>query len=559
VRAGRRALGIDAVAVVYRLAAAGAVVAFVAAAGVLAVVLPYHDWDSFAFGAWSRSIADGGSVDPYAAGMLGSARPLFYALQGGLWSVTGVSFTAGRLLSLAFSAGLIGATWLLVRATSVRALDTAFSALLLVAITALAKEAIAGKSDVPAAAAVALAAALALRDRRNRAYPVLVGAISLLAVLTKPTAVLPLGALACLLCVRAWREEWSFRMPIAVAAGVAAGVLYELVMALRFHTGLLAYLRFTTSDGLWAQRAASERWHTLLRADVLGTGLRLPLTFGLLYGAARVLGTRHRPAGLGALAAALVWSIAGPYAAHVPHGPFDTAESGFTLIGFAGILVACALTAEEDAPRRSSLVASLVLGLPPLAVWAYATPYTDRLAATAWPGLVVLMGGVVACGARGLRRIGLGPALAPAIVVAVAVWMSLGLLDGLHGYEWVELRALGVSGLGDSDRTLNIVMPSLQSALATARPVLGDHGTLITADPSFAYFLPGQVVTTVPLRCRELAHAKVFVLLTGDESVTSAKEEGGLATPEQWQACPSPKLRPLTDGSDGFAIFAVGA
>jgi hypothetical protein len=543
----------------YSIGAAIAAVVFVVGAAVLAVALPYHDWDSFSFGAWSQSIADGGSVDPYAAGMLGSARPLFYALQGAVWSVTGISFAAGRLLSLAFAVGLIAATWLLVRTVSVRTLDTALGVAVLVAIPALAEEAVAGKSDVPAAAGVALAAALALRDRKHRAYPVLVAVVALLALLTKPTAVLPLGVLACLLFLRARREGWSLRMPVALAAGVGAGVLYEFVMALRFHTGLLAYLRFTTSDGLWAQRARAERWHAMMRVDVLGTGLRLPLTFGLLYAAARVAGLRHRRAAPAALALGLVWAVAGPYAAHVPHGPFDSAESGFTLVGFAAILLACALTAEEDAPRRSALAAGLVLGLPPLAVWAYATPYTDRLAATAWPGLMVLMAGVLACGVRGLRRVGPAPALAPAIVLGVAVWMALGLLDGLHGYEWVELRSLGVSGLGDSQRATNIVLPQVQEALAAAEPALGSRGTMITSDPRFAFFLPGRVVTTVPLHCREVAHAKVFILLTSDESEISAKEAGGLATPEQWQSCRSPKLHQLTDGSDGFAVFSVGA
>ena len=543
----------------YAVGAGIAAATFVAAAAVIAVALPYHDWDSFSFGAWSRSIAGGSSLDPYAAGMLGSARPLFYALQGGLWSITGVSFVAGRLLSLAFTVALIAAVWLLVRSTSLRRLDIALGVAALVAIPAFAEEAVAGKSDVPAAAAVAVAAAFALRHRKHAAYPVLVAALTLLALLAKPTAILPLGALACLLFLRARREGWSRRMSFGVAAGVGAGVLYELVMALRFHTGLLAYLRFTTSDGLWAQRARTERWHAMMRADVLGSGLRLPLTFGVLYAVARVAGVRHRRAAPVALALGLLWAVAGPYAAHVPNGPFGSAESGFTLIGFAAILLASALAAEEDAPRRSALAVGLVLGLPPLAVWAYSTPYTDRLAATAWPGLMVLIAGTLACGVRALRRIGPAPALAPAIVVAVAVWMSLGLLDGLHGYEWVELRSLGVSGLGDSQRTTNIVLPDVQSALAAAQPVLGRRGTMITSDPRFAFFLPGRVETKVPLRCAEVARAKVFVLSTSDESEIEARDAGGLATPEQWRACRTPKLRPLTDGSDGFAVFAVGA
>jgi hypothetical protein len=198
-----------------------------------------------------------------------------------------------------------------------------------------------------------------------------------------------------------------------------------------------------------------------------------------------------------------------------------------------------------------------VLAVPPLAVWVYATPYTERLAATAWPGVVVLIALVLACAVRGLRRLGAAPALAPLPVLAVAVWMSLGLLDGLHGYEWVELRSLGLGGLGDQQRTLNIVLPSVQSALATAKPLLGERGTLVTSDPRFTFFLPGRVTTEIPLRCDELAGSKAFILLTADESETLARDQGGLATPEQWRGCSSPKLRQLTDGSNGYAVFAV--
>jgi hypothetical protein len=546
------------VASVYAAGSAVAAAAFVVASAVIALAVPYHDWDSFAFGGWSRAIADGGSLDPLSAGELGSARPLFYLLQGGVWAVTGISFSAGRLLSLVFSAGLIACIWLLARTVALRRLDTALAVVALVAIPALSEEAVAGKSDVPAAVAVALVAALAWRDRPGRSYPVLVGAAALLAVLAKPTVLLPLAAFACFLFLRYRRRQPAVpRLPIAVAAGLGAGVVYELVMALRFHTGLLAYLRTGTTDGLWAQRAASQRWDALLRADVLGAGLRLPLTFGLLYAAGRVIGARHRSASLVALPLAVVWSVAGPFAAHVPHGPFQTAENGFTLVGFAAILAAVAAAPESDAPRRGALAAGLVLGVPPLAVWDYATPYTERLAATAWPGAVLLIALVLACAVRGLRRLGPSPALAPLPVLGVAVWMSLGVLDGLHGYQWVELRSLGVAGLSDRQRTLNIVLPQVQSALAAAEPVLGRRGTLVTSDPRFAFFLPGRVATRIPIRCSELAGSKALILDTSDESETLAREQGGLVTPEEWQRCTAPKLRELTDGSDGFAVFAV--
>ena len=76
---------------------------FLAGSGLLAVTLPYHDWDSFSFGDWSRSLAAGKSLDPIQPGPMTAARPVFYVLQGALWSATGVSFSAGRLLSLAFA------------------------------------------------------------------------------------------------------------------------------------------------------------------------------------------------------------------------------------------------------------------------------------------------------------------------------------------------------------------------------------------------------------------------------------------------------------------------
>src|SRR5262249_22228917 len=150
---------------------------------------------------------------------LGSARPLFYVLQGALWAVGGVSFSAGRLLSLGFSAGLVVCTLLSVRALAVRRLETALGVVALGAIPAFAEEAVAGKSDVPSAAAVALVVALAWRERPGRTYPVFVGTAALLAVLTKPTVLLPLGAFMCFLFVRNRRRD-AARSPIAVAAGL---------------------------------------------------------------------------------------------------------------------------------------------------------------------------------------------------------------------------------------------------------------------------------------------------------------------------------------------------
>ncbi|HET9063106.1 MAG TPA: hypothetical protein VFO62_07445, partial [Candidatus Binatia bacterium] len=55
-----------------------------AASLLVAAVMPYRLWDSLAFGSWSRSIAETGSLwagtEP-----LNVSRPLFYVPQGVLW------------------------------------------------------------------------------------------------------------------------------------------------------------------------------------------------------------------------------------------------------------------------------------------------------------------------------------------------------------------------------------------------------------------------------------------------------------------------------------------
>ena len=79
---------------------------------VVARRIPSRGGHAFASGEGSRRIASGGSLDPGPYGPPVASRPLFLGLQGALWSLTGVSFVAGRLLSLAFA-------WLLAPLTGV--------------------------------------------------------------------------------------------------------------------------------------------------------------------------------------------------------------------------------------------------------------------------------------------------------------------------------------------------------------------------------------------------------------------------------------------------------
>jgi hypothetical protein len=169
----------------------------------------------------------------------------------------------------------------------------------------------------------------------------------------------------------------------------------------------------------------------------------------------------------------------------------------------------------------------------------------------------MLIACVVGAGVRSLARTGTVMALAPVPIIAMALWMSLATFDGLHGTMWTEYRSLGWSGLHDKLRTMHVVLPAFESTLATAEQQLGD-GRLASGDPMFPYFLPGRVDTTTPAQCHDVRRYRVFVLLTGDESLLAAREAGRLATPEQWAACRTPTLHELTDGTNGYAVFAVG-
>jgi len=524
---------------VYSAGAVVAALAFVAIGVLLAVTLPYHDYDSFAFGDWSRAIAEHGKVDPLSAGPLASSRPLFYELQGALWWVTGISFTAGRLLSLAFAILLLVGVFVLARALGLSRFVSALAVVVAVSISAFAQKALSGETDVPSAAMAALAAAAAIRAPKGLRGIVLVAAAGAVAVLVKQTVLIPLVPLAVVLGIDRRRQLGRTRLrgsAAALALGLALGLAYDAVMAARFHLGFLDYLR-TGKTGIWAQYAAAARTDAILRADVLGAGLRIPLLFAASYSLLRLVRVGHRHACIAGLGVALIWGIAGPLAAGVGNGPFETANTGFTFIGFA-VLLAALLVVRGTAFDRRTAGLVLALALPPLVVWAATSADQVRQSAPAWPGLAILIAIVVGAAIEALAKAGVTTALAPVTVLAVAVWMSLATYDGLERAQWHEYRALGWSGVGDRARTTNIVLPAVQNALATAEPHLGG-GRLVSQDPRFAFFLPGQVDTRVPLHCSDVRGEGVFVLLTADESEAGARAAGGLATPEEWTRCSS--------------------
>ncbi len=555
--------GRSGVATVYVVVAGAAFAVFIGGALLLAITVPYHDWDAFAFGDWSRRIASGGSIDPLTVGLLGAARPLFYLLQGAVWSATGVSFTAGRILSLCFVVVLVVSIAALARdrraAPSVRRLQAGLAVLCVLSVTSFAQQSVAGLSDIPAAAMLAAVGAVTLLQRETRRMAVVLALLTSGAMLTKPTVFVPLLGLGAWLLIDrsrplAVRVRWSV---IPFGVGFLLGLGYQGLMASRFHVGLFEYLRTGTTEGLWAQRAAAARWDAILRLDVFGAGLRLPLAFAIVYGLLRATAVSHRRASSVAFSVALVWGIVGPFAVGVQGGPFASAELILCLVGFAIVLLAVVVADGDTAPPRDRVTALTLLGLPPLLVWIYATPYSDRLAATAWPGLVALIAICLATGVRSLGRLGFPAALAPIPILLVALWISISGLDGFHGAMWTEYRSLGRDGVWDEGRAMNIVLPSVQSALALAAPSTEAGGRISVADPRFQFFLPDRVTTTTALHCADVAGFAVFVLDTSDESKQLARDAGGLSEPVEWAACRSPRLEQLSDGSNGFAVFAV--
>jgi hypothetical protein len=543
---------------VYVGATVVATAGFAGAGVLLAATLPFHQWDSFAFAVWSREIAEHAKIDPAFLGPQAAARPLLYELQGLLWWMTGVSFTVARLLSLAFAVLLIVAVFKFATTLGRSRLEGAIAGAIAISIPSFTGQSLSAQTDVPAAALVALVAALALRARTRRLDLVAVAGAATLAVLTKQTALLALVPLGLALSFDSLRQHGRVIVGAgtAIIAGALVGLAYDEAMALRFHTDLVTFLRFGTT-GFWAGLADTTRLDAVLRADVLGAALRLPVLFALVYALGRLLRMHHRFAAVGGLAAGVAWSAAGPLAAGVHGGTFATAEAGFAFIGFFFVLSAAVFVLPTDVPSARAIFLVAALGVPPLAAWVASGTYADRLAATAWPGLAVLAALPLAAGVRALARVGSPLALVPAVVLVLAMWTSLSGLDGFHGSMWTEFRSLGWSGLGTKTRTMHVVLPALESTIATAESQLGD-GRLITGDPMVPWFIPGRVDSATPGRCADLRGERVFILLTGDESTTQAQEAGRLATTQQWAACTSPRVHQLTDGSNGYAVFAVG-
>jgi 4-amino-4-deoxy-L-arabinose transferase-like glycosyltransferase len=537
---------------------------FFAIAALVAVVIPIHAQDALAFGEWSRLISEDWHLRQAAATAQGYGRPLFYVIQGWLWGAFGFSETVGRLLSGLFSGLLLGACVWLVRDRPWGSVAGALAALALIATPVFAAQVVSGLTDLPVAGLVALSGALVWGRRPGPIRAGLAGLAATLAMLAKPSALLALAglALAQLLVSEPLRSRLLMRVA-PLGAGIAIGLVYDLIQARYVNQSLRAFLQAGVNTDYYRALASEARRYALLDGSWFGEGLRVAAFFALAYVALRLLTASHRSAVLAGLPLALLASWLGPWVAagesHFAVGALHSAGAAASAVGTAVFLGFGALASREAVASQRELARFAVWAVPTAVAWGVYGAYDFRLLAPAWPPLIALivLSALPAASAiiqRWRMTIGLPLALF-AIVVAENVYN----VDGLGKSGWSELRRTPVSEWSDEARMRAIVMPAFSRALNAVRPEMRREDLLISAEGAFRFFYPGRVEQAFPSSCGHLARFRILVLLTDEGSRRYMEDFFHVSgDPAYWANCHSPRLKQLTDGSEGYAVFRIG-
>ena len=542
------------------VALTAALAVYVALAAFAAVVLPYAVGDALNYGAWSRFIAEHHSLDYPELNDLLRGRPLFYLGQGALWWAFGVHYAVGRLWSLAFGLLLLGCVVALGMRSRLGVLGGLLAGCVLVLIPDYGTLAAGGLTDVPVTALVAATAAVLWLRRAGRTRDAGVALLATATVLTKTTGVLALVALALAHLIGSRAElPRRARAVVPLAAGLAVGLAYDVVQAVRVDESLPAFLRAGT-EGLWARAAAETRSGALVRSDWLGVDLRPLLWFGAVYAILRVGQVRHRRAALAGFGAAVAGSWLVPSFADggpaFPLGPFDGGldlHDAAYLVLLPQLLFALAVR-DEDAPDALWLARLLVFALPVWLAWAARATYATRLVAPAWPPVVLLIAEALGLCVLGASRLRPAAALAPIATVLVLVVLAYGQIDSLGWARWKTLRAWGPSGWADSGRTEHLVWGTLGDEVNLVRG-LPPGETLATNDGRLRFFATGRI-HPVPRTCAGLAGDRLLVLLVSGEA-GQALELAGVPPPRAWARCTRPQTRRIAGAPGQFVAFSV--
>ena len=537
-------------------------VLFFTTALVIAYVIPLHAQDALTFGEWSRLIAQDWQFHyPTVTGQE-YGRPLFYVLQGGLWGAIGVDDSSGRILSLLFALLLFGAVvWLVREERDWGILAGLLAMLALLATPVFAFQMVAGLTDVPVAAFIALAGALVWGRRPTPARAVGAAVVAALAMLTKPSAVLALVGLvlAQLLVDESWRSRILYRVG-PLSAGLAAGLAYDLTQARYVHQGLRTFLQAGVNTDYYRTLADEARRYALFDGNWFGDGLRVAAFFGLLYAIVRLTGIGHRIAVLVGVPCALLVSWLGPwFAAHqdrIAVGALHSPGAAAAAIGTACFLALGLLTDRTAIPSRGELARFAVWATPTAVAWAVYGAYDARLLAPAWPPLLALIVLSALPAASALARRGPLALAVPFALFAVVVASNVYNIDGLRKSGWDQLRR--TDDWLDRDQTRAIVLPALSRTLGIVRKEMRPGDSLLSPEGAFRFFYPGHVEQSFPSSCENLQRFRVFVLTTDAGSKRYMEDFLHVSgEPSFWAACSSPHLTQLSDGSEGYAVFRV--
>ena len=536
---------------------------FFTVAVVIAFVIPYHAQDALTFGEWSRLISGNFHFHYAAATGQEYGRPLFYVLQGWLWGAIGVDDTSGRVLSLMFSLLLfVSVVWLVRAERDWGVFAGLLAALALLATPVYATQLMSGLTDLPVAALVALAGALVWGRRPSTTRAVFAAAVAALAMLAKPSALLALVGLALaqlLVTADSWRSRVLYRV-LPLAGGVAIGLSYDLAQARYVHQGLRSFLQSGVSSGYYRTLADEARRYATFDGNWFGDGLRVALFFAIFYTVLRIVRTQHRVAVLIGLPTALLASWLGPwYAAHgdrIAVGSLHSAGAAAAALGTAAFLLLGVFAERNALTSSGELGRFAVWALPTLLAWLIYGAYDERLLAPAWPPLLALIVLAALPATSALAGRGKLAVAIPFALFAVVVASNVYNLDGLHKSGWDQLRR--TNDWLDREQTREIVMPALTRTLAVVRSEMRPGDRLMSPEGAFRFFYPGHVDQSYPAGCEALRPFRVFVLTTDEGSKRYMEDFLHVSgEPSFWAACTSPRLKQLSGGSEGYAVFRV--
>lgn len=533
----------------------------------VASVVPYREWDSLAFGFWSRLIAEDGDVFPAGIIDLQLQRPLFYVAQGLLWLAFGYHEWLGRWLSVFFGLvfALAALAWARTMIEEERARAVTGSLLVGIALSSsiLAYWVAAGMTDVPVSAMAALTAALLWSRGLGRARLPFVALAAAATVLAKPTGLLALPGLAIgwlvYIGIRAGRRRFLEGL-VPLTVGGLAGLACDYALARSLNESFIDFMRAGSESAVVAA-ASGQRWDVLLRAEWLGSALGLVIVYGLVYGLACALSGRRRFAAIVAAPSALLWSMLGPFVAD-GSAPFPLrAGSGLGLAAWIGITITI-LTAPLLAPvpviDRRIFALLTVSVAPAMTVWAMYRPDHTRLLSPVWAPLVLLAAVALCEAALSLAKRWRPAVLLPGAAVSLLVLANVVNIDRLGRDGWSDLLHRGPSGWSSRANMEDFAYGPMRYALLAAQANAGSTGRVLSNDGRLVYFFLGRAEYGYPQSCSELRGYKVLVLLTGGDSAAVLEALGGSADPLAWLQCRSPRLHAVDERPGTYATFTIG-